>query len=97
MAQTLNLIEQEDAASVATLSFEAEDVTGNNHAAANVQASLPVSAITSSLVATMALPSSAPYGLRDEMTGAFLQDDRPIGEQIGPGARLTVTPKPHLG
>jgi hypothetical protein len=38
-----------------------------------------------------------PYGLRDDSTGAFLDDAKPIGEQIGPNAKVTITPKTHLG
>jgi hypothetical protein len=43
------------------------------------------------------LPENVPWALRDEQTSAYLDDARPIGEQLHPGARVTVTPKTHLG
>ena len=79
------------------LSFRAEDVTGSHAAVVSVQPSLPAEAVTRSLVVRLELPDHTPFGLRDESTGAFLDDTKPIGEQIQPGARLTVTTKTHLG
>jgi hypothetical protein len=81
----------------AMLSFQAEDVTGSHAAVVTVQKSLPAEAVTRSLVVQMALPDNMPYGLRDEKTGAFLDDRRSIGEQIEPGGKVTVTTKTHLG
>jgi hypothetical protein len=81
----------------ALLSFRAEDVTGSHAAVVSVQPSLPASAVTRSLVAQLELPDHTPFGLRNESTGAFLDDSRSIGEQIEPGATLTVTTKTHLG
>ena len=81
----------------ATLTFQAADVTGTHTATANVQQSLPAHAVVESLVASMSLPQNVPYGLRDESTGAFLDDAKPIGEQIGQDAKLSITPKTHLG
>lgn len=82
----------------ATFGFEASDVTGtHNVVARDVQTNLPAGAVARSLAASMALPENVPWALRDEATSAFLDDDRPIGEQIGPNAKLTVTPKTHLG
>jgi hypothetical protein len=88
--------ENEDT-SETTLSFEAADVTGTHTAEANVQPMLPAHAVAASLVASMSLPQNVPYGLRDDSTGAFLDDAKPIGEQIGPNAKVTITPKTHLG
>jgi hypothetical protein len=83
--------------STATLAFSAMDVTGSYTANANVQRMLPAHAVTASLVASMSLPQNVPYALRNESTGAFLDDAKPIGEQIGPDAKVTVTPRTHLG
>lgn len=80
-----------------TFSFTASDVTGTHSASAAVQPELPAEAVTDSLVAEMGLPANTPYGLRDEASGEFLDDERPISEQIEPGSRLTVTPRTHLG
>jgi hypothetical protein len=88
---------REDSGAVGTLQFETADVTGLHTAVANVEESLPAGAVAGSLVAEMSLPQNVPYGLRDEATGAYLDDAKPIGEQIGPEAKLTVTPRTHLG
>jgi hypothetical protein len=45
----------------------------------------------------MSLPSDVPWALRDDATSAFLDDGVAIGDQIRTHARLTVTPKTHLG
>jgi hypothetical protein len=82
----------------AAFSFEAGDVTGTHRVTANdVQGSLPAGAVARALASRMALPDNVPWALRDERTSAYLDDARPIGEQIAPGARVTVTPKTHLG
>lgn len=81
-----------------TLGFEATDVTGMHHVAArDVQRRLPAGAVARALASRMALPDNVPWALRDEATSAYLDDDRPIGDQIEPEARLTLTPKTHLG
>jgi hypothetical protein len=65
--------------------------------ASDVQRSLPAGAVAKALAVRMALPENVPWALRDETTSAFLEDDKPIGDQLGLGARVTVTPKTHLG
>jgi hypothetical protein len=81
-----------------TFSFEASDVTGTQTVvASDVQRILPAGAVARSLAAWMKLPDNVPWALRDESTSAFLDEERPIGEQIQPGAKVTVTPKTHLG
>jgi hypothetical protein len=80
------------------LSFEAGDVTGTHSVVANdVQKTLPAGTVARALAARMSLPQNVPWALRNESTSAFLEDDKPIGEQLEPGARVTVTPKTHLG
>lgn len=82
----------------ATLSFQAVSVTESEvHEVSDVQASLPAGAVAQAIAAQMHLPENTPWGLRDESTSVLLDDDKPIGEQIAPGARLKVTPKAHLG
>jgi hypothetical protein len=80
-----------------SVEFNASDVTGSHHAKANVPRTLPAQAVADSLAARMLLPQNVPYGLRDESTGAFLDAAKPIGEQIGVDAKVTVTPRTHLG
>jgi len=81
-----------------TLNFVAYDVTGHHSVdAKDIQSSLPVSAVASSLASQMHLPDNVPWGLRDDATSLFLDDAMPIGEAVKPDARLTITPKTHLG
>jgi len=56
-----------------------------------------VSAVTASLAALMQLPENVPWGVRDDITSTFLDDNKPIGDQLQPGSNVTVTPKTHLG
>jgi hypothetical protein len=86
-----------DTVPATTIRFEATDVTGTHSAVANVQRSLPTAAVVDSLVKQMTMPENVPYGLRDDTTGKFLNDDAPIGEQLTPQSRTTLTPKTHLG
>ncbi len=78
--------------------FEAQDVTGT-HAleARDVEQATPAGTVARALAAKMSLPDNVPWTLRDEQTGAYLEEARPIGEQIQSGARVQLTPKTHLG
>jgi hypothetical protein len=81
-----------------TFGFEATDVTGMHRVEArDVQRKLPAGAVARALASRMALPDNVAWALRDDATSAFLDDDKPIGDQIVPNAHLTVTPKTHLG
>ncbi len=80
------------------MSFEATDVTGTSHVLAeDVERALPAGAVARMLASHMQLPESVPWGLRDDNTSAFLNDEQPIGEQIVPGTSVTLTPRAHLG
>ena len=80
------------------LSFEAGDVTGTHSVIANdVQKTLPAGTVARALAARMSLPQNVPWALRNESTSTYLEDDKPIGDQLEPGAKVTVTPKTHLG
>jgi hypothetical protein len=80
------------------LSFEAADVTGTNQLfVEDVDRSLPAGAVARALAARMSLPQNVPWGLRENSSSAFLADEQPIGNQIGPWASVTLTPKSHLG
>jgi hypothetical protein len=77
--------------------FTAADITGTRSSVASVPPTLPTHSVIETLVAEMSLPQNVPFGLREESTGMFLDDAKPIGEQIGPDAKVTITPKTHLG
>ncbi len=80
------------------ISFEATDVTGTSRVLAeDVQRALPAGVVARTLASHMQLPENVPWGLRDDNTSAFLNDEQPIGEQIAPGTSVTLTPRAHLG
>ena len=81
-----------------TLSFQAFDVTGSFSVdATDIQGTLPVSTGAATVATMMHLPENVPYALRDDFSSQYLDDSMPIGNAIKPGARLTITPKTHLG
>ena len=81
-----------------TIEFEASDVTGTHTVkVSDVQRSLPAGTLAKAIAARMALPDNVPWVLRDDTTSAFLEEDKPIGDQIGPDAKITITPLTHLG
>ena len=61
-----------------------------------MQGSVPAGAVARTLAQRMELPTDVPWALRDDC-GALLDDDRQIGEQIDADAKVTLTPKTHLG
>lgn len=78
------------------LRIRATDVTGSLEIEAELQPGVPAGAVARTLARRMELPNDVPWALRDDR-GAFLDDERQIGEQLGPEARVTLTPKTHLG
>lgn len=79
------------------MDLRAVDVTGTHEArAADVQRGMPAGELAHTLAARMTLPLSVPWTLHNTQ-GAFLDDRRPIGEQVEPGETVTLSPKTHLG
>lgn len=76
--------------------FRAQGVTGSDAIEVKFQRSTPGDAVARSLANMLGMPEDTPYGIRNDSTSAYLED-RAIGDQIEPGARLTVVPKTHLG
>jgi hypothetical protein len=79
------------------LTFEAENVTGSTTVTATFASDLPAGAVATALASRMSLPANVPWTLRSNNTAQFLDEEKPIGRQIEPGQRVTVTPKSHLG
>ena len=80
-----------------SLRFRASDVTGTlDLEVADLQGNVPAGAVARTLAQRMELPTNVPWALRDDR-GAFLDEEREIGEQISADARVTLTPKTHLG
>ena len=81
-----------------TVCFEATTVTGTEHVdVSDLDASILAGHAAQAIAARLDLPQNIPWALRDESSGHYLEDNRPIGEQIDPDAKLRVTPKTHLG
>jgi hypothetical protein len=79
-----------------SLRLRATDVTGSLEIEADLQPTVPAGAVARTLAQRMELPGDVPWALRDDR-GAFLDDERQIGEQLKADARVTLTPKTHLG
>jgi hypothetical protein len=81
-----------------SLRFRASDVTGTlDLDVADLQRNVPAGAVARTLAQRMELPTNVPWALRDDR-GAFLDEDREIGDQLTEeNARVTLTPKTHLG
>ena len=80
--------------------FRARDITGLAEIeVSDVARGTPASAVAQSLAARMELPTNVPWALRSDRTGAWLQDDVAIDEQVEQEeeASLTLTPKAQLG
>ncbi len=79
------------------ISFFATNVTGTQSVPVEVDGGLTVRSVTDSIADRMALPDDVAWALRDDDSSAYLDDGQPIGAQIGPGSRVTITPRAHLG
>jgi hypothetical protein len=80
------------------LSFSATDVTGMHILDFDgVDGHRSSSDVAMSVAEMMDLPTNVPYALRDDQSARMLAEDRPLGSQINPGAKLVVIPKAHLG
>lgn len=79
------------------LVFHAANVTGSQEIPVEFGADLTVRSVMDSIAHRMALPSDVAWALRDDGSSAYLEEDRPIGDQIKPGTHVTVIPKTHLG
>lgn len=81
-----------------TLHFEARDVTGTHvFEARNVQSTTPAGAVAAALASRMALPVNVPWMIRNDTTGAVLEEEQPIGDQLEAGDKVVLSPKAHLG
>ncbi|NNM29690.1 MAG: hypothetical protein HKO57_09210 [Akkermansiaceae bacterium] len=86
--------------SLGLLDIEAADVTGKRSASARgVDRSTPAGTLARALADGMNLPTDTPWAIRNNNTGALLDEAAPIGRQLGAGAKAKVvmTPRTHLG
>lgn len=81
-----------------TLDIDAVDVTNSRTLnARGIRSSTPVGSVARAFASRMDLPGNVPWSLRNDRTGAILDEEKPIGEELGPGERVVVTPRSHLG
>jgi len=81
-----------------TLDLEAVDVTNTRSLnARGIQQTTPVGSVARAFASRMDLPGNVPWALRNDRTGAILDEERPIGEEIKTGDRVVLTPRSHLG
>ena len=80
------------------LVVEAVDVTGTHVVKArNVNPAIPAEALAGAFASRMQL-AKVPWMLRSDRTGAYLDEEKSIGEQVEEaGTRVVITPKTHLG
>src|SRR5262245_6472842 len=94
----LMLVAEAEAPVLDPLDFTATDVTGSNFMEfRSIDGYRFTEDVASSVAEAMELPTNVPWALRDDESARMLQDDRPIGSQIRPKAKLIVIPKSHLG
>ncbi len=80
------------------LSFDVANVTGTQlFTASDVDPQLPARVVAKRLSAEFSLPQNVCWTLRNEDSSVFLDGEKAIGEQVEAGARLTLTPRAHLG
>ena len=72
-------------------------VTSTRPRQVRIRSSLTAETVGRTLASHLSLPAEVPYALRDDDSAEYLDPERPVGDQVQPGARLTVTPKTHLG
>ncbi len=89
--------QETDAATEIPISFLASNITGTQSVPVEVNGGLSARSVADSIAARMALPDDVAWALRDDDSSAYLDENRPIGPQIGPSSRVTITPQTHLG
>jgi hypothetical protein len=77
--------------------FHAANVTGSQEIPVEFGPDLKAGSVMDSISHRMALPRDVAWSLRDDGSSAYLDEDLPIGDQIEPGAHVTIVPKTHLG
>jgi hypothetical protein len=78
------------------LAFQAANVTGTQEIPIQIGRGVSVRSVTESIAHRMALPDDVAWTLRDDGSSSYLDEQRSIGDQIQPGAHVTITPKTHL-
>ncbi len=95
---------KEDGGGTATLeapsgfSLEVGNVTGTqSFMAEDIDPAESAGQVAQALAAELSLPGNVTWVLRDATSSAFLDGEQPIGNQVKTGARVSLTPRAHLG
>jgi len=87
-----------EAPDAAGLSFYVTNVTGTrSFEATGVDPTLPADVVSQAMAVELSLPQNVPWTLRRNDSAEYVDGQSPIGQQIEPGTRTTLTPKSHLG
>lgn len=85
----------------ASLDVTVRDVTGTHVARMDLDPQMRVGAVADAVASRLALATDTAWSLREASTAAFLDDEKSIGDALGPGQRTSValvaTPRAHLG
>ena len=83
----------------ATVSFTARDITGLHEITVDdMPAAAPAGEVARSLANRLNLPANVPWSLRNDTSTEYLKDDLDLASQLPEtGAKLTITPRSHLG
>ncbi len=77
--------------------IRANNVTGTREIEISVDPNLRTDDVTGVLIDELMLPDTTTYVMRDEDSSRYLVGDNAIGDEITTDARVTVTPRTHLG
>jgi len=82
-----------------TISFTARDITGLHEITVDdMPADAPAGEVARSLANRLNLPTNVPWSLRSDTSAEYLKDDVDLASQLPEtGAKLTISPRTHLG
>ena len=82
-----------------TISFTARDITGLHEIVVDdMPAEAPAGEVARSLANRLNLPTNVPWSLRSDTSAEYLKDDMDLASQLPEtGAKLTISPRTHLG
>jgi len=80
------------------LNFYVTNVTGTrSFEATGVDPTLPADVVSQAVSVELSLPQNVPWTFRRDDSAEYVDGLSPIGDQVEPGTRTTLTPKAHLG
>lgn len=82
-----------------SISFTARDITGLHEITVDdMPADAPAGEVARSLANQLNLPTNVPWSLRSDTSAEYLRDDLDLASQLPEtGAKLTISPRTHLG